>query len=78
MRHVSGLGVVAVAQAIDHAGAERHDVFQGAAKLNTDDIVAGIHLERRRIQYALSRLSRLYVIGRDHTRGGKALRNLFR
>ena len=46
-RHERGLGVVAVAEAVGHAGRDRDDVLGRAAQLDTDDVGVRVHAERR-------------------------------
>src|SRR5688572_23442988 len=75
-RDEAGLRVVAVADPVDRAGAERHDVLQRAAELDADDVVVRIRPEEARADERLEVARGLSVVGGDDRRRGLPIRDL--
>src|SRR5688572_32445985 len=75
-RDEAGLRVVAVADPVDRAGAERHDVLQRAAELDADDVVVRIRPEEARADERLEVTRGLGVVGGDDRRRGLPIRDL--
>ena len=68
--------VVAVAHAVDGAGAQRDHVLQRAAELDPDDIGIRVRAEHRRAEERLEPLRRFRLRRCDHRRRGMTGRDL--
>src|SRR5439155_22127038 len=70
-RDEAGLRVLAVAHAIDRAGAGGDDVLERAAELDANDVCVRVHAEHRRADEGLELASRCGIEGCDGSGRGR-------
>ena len=74
-RDQSGLGVVAVAQPVAHAGSDGDDVFQRAAVFHAEDVRAAVNAKLGTVEKSLHRLRRAVAFAGANHRGRNAQRH---